>query len=101
LNDPELKAEWFAEVEGMRSRIRMMRQQLFDQLVALGGDASRYDYLLQQQGMFSYTGYTAEQARKLRDQSAIYIIDSGRICVAGLNEHNLLRVAKAMFDLDQ
>jgi aromatic-amino-acid transaminase len=91
--------EWFDEVEEMRTRIISMRQKLVRQIVDLGGDPSRYQYLLNQRGMFSYTGYTAEQAHKLRDKSAIYIIDTGRICLAGLNDQNLPKVAQAMYDL--
>jgi aromatic-amino-acid transaminase len=99
LSSEILSKQWFSEVEEMRTRIISMRQKLVRQIVDLGGDPSRYQYLLNQRGMFSYTGYTPEQAHKLRENSAIYIIDTGRICLAGLNDQNLPKVAQAMYDL--
>lgn len=96
LSDVALKAKWRAEVECMRVRIQLMRNKLVEQIVEQGGDAKRYEYLLQQQGMFSYTRYSKKQILSLRNDSAIYLIDSGRMCVAGLNDQNLPRVAKAM-----
>lgn len=54
-----------------------------------------FDYLLQQRGMFSYTGLSEEQVERLRDEFGVYLIASGRMCVAGLNASNVHRVAKA------
>ncbi|WP_146642455.1 aminotransferase class I/II-fold pyridoxal phosphate-dependent enzyme, partial [Salmonella enterica] len=54
-----------------------------------------FDYLLQQRGMFSYTGLSEEQVERLRDEFGVYLIASGRMCVAGLNTSNVHRVAKA------
>ncbi|HAF0962715.1 TPA: aminotransferase class I/II-fold pyridoxal phosphate-dependent enzyme, partial [Salmonella enterica subsp. enterica serovar Typhimurium] len=51
--------------------------------------------LLQQRGMFSYTGLSEEQVDRLRDEFGVYLIASGRMCVAGLNASNVHRVAKA------
>lgn len=94
LGDDELKAEWLAEVEAMRTRILAMRQTLVDVLKdAVPGH--NFDYLLQQRGMFSYTGFNAQQVDRLRDEFGVYLIASGRMCVAGLNSGNVQRVAKA------
>lgn len=94
LNTPELKASWLAEVEAMRVRILSMRQALVDVLkVAVPG--GNFDYLLKQRGMFSYTGLTAAQVDRLRDEFGVYLIASGRMCVAGLNNQNVQRVAQA------
>ena len=46
--------------------------------------------------MFSYTGLTVAQVQRLRDEFAIYLLDSGRLCVAGLNDGNIDAVADAM-----
>ena len=46
--------------------------------------------------MFSYTGLSAAQVDRLRDEHAVYLIRSGRICVAGLNTGNVNRTAEAM-----
>ena len=53
-------------------------------------------YFLTQRGMFSYTGLSAAQVDALREQHAVYLIRSGRICVAGLNTGNVDRTAEAM-----
>lgn len=49
--------------------------------------------------MFSYTGLTAEQVDILREEYAIYLVRSGRICVAGLNMNNVYTVAKTMAEV--
>ena len=94
LGDDELKANWLAEVEAMRTRILAMRQALVEVLKdAVPG--RNFDYLLQQRGMFSYTGLSAAQVDRLRDEFGVYLIASGRMCVAGLNSRNVHRVAQA------
>lgn len=94
LNDSALKACWLAEVEGMRTRILTMRQALVNVLkeAVPGGD---FEYLLKQRGMFSYTGFSEAQVDRLRDEFGVYLIASGRMCVAGLNSRNVQRVAQA------
>lgn len=94
LNDDALAASWLAEVERMRVRILEMRQVLVDVLKAEMPERN-FDYLLQQRGMFSYTGLSAAQVDRLRDEFGVYLIASGRMCVAGLNHHNVQRVAQA------
>lgn len=49
--------------------------------------------------MFSYTGLTAGQVDILREEYAIYLVRSGRICVAGLNMNNVYTVAKAVAEV--
>ena len=94
LNDEALKASWLAEVEAMRLRILAMRQALVTALgAALPG--RNFDYLLKQRGMFSYTGLSAQQVDRLREEFGIYLIHSGRMCVAGLNGDNVHQVAEA------
>lgn len=94
LGDAGLNAQWEAEVEQMRLRILEMRQGLVDALGALlpGQD---FQFFLRQRGMFSYTGFSVEQVRRLRDEFGVYLIDSGRVCMAGLRPDNLQQVAKA------
>ncbi len=95
LGDSALAAEWDGEVARMRERIKIMRKSLHEVLSARcpGRD---FDYFLQQKGMFSYTGLTPEQVDTLRDQHAVYLVRSGRMCVAGLNTKNVAYVAEAM-----
>ncbi len=94
LNDEALLNNWLAEVEAMRLRIIEMRQALVAVLrEKLPGQ--NFDYLLKQRGMFSYTGLSAQQVDRLRDEFGVYLIASGRMCVAGLNSRNVHQVAEA------
>ncbi|MDR2709836.1 MAG: aspartate/tyrosine/aromatic aminotransferase [Burkholderiales bacterium] len=95
LNQPDLRALWEEELAGMRDRIREMRLMLRERLSAQV-PGKNFDFIVKQRGMFSYSGLNAQQAQKLRDTYSIYIVDSGRICVAGLNAKNIDYVAEAM-----
>ena len=94
LNDEALKASWLAEVEEMRTRILAMRQELV-KVLSTEMPERNFDYLLNQRGMFSYTGLRTAQVDRLREEFGVYLIASGRMCVAGLNALNVHRVAKA------
>ena len=95
LTTPALRAMWEAEVADMRERIQAMRRQLHEVLAAKlpGRD---FSYFLTQRGMFSYTGLTPEQAERLKTAFGVYILRSGRMCVAGLNTRNVEATAAAM-----
>ena len=95
LGDADLRPLWQAELGAMRERITAMRQALHQRLVALAPGRD-FGYLLGQRGMFSYTGLSPAQVDQLREQHAVYLIRSGRICVAGLNKGNVGRTAEAM-----
>lgn len=98
LNDAALNQQWQGEVKEMRERIIKMRSILKDELTKALPDRD-FSYLVNQKGMFSYTGLTAEQVDILREEYAIYLVRSGRICVAGLNMNNVYTVAKAMAEV--
>ena len=95
LGDADLRPMWEAELAAMRERILSMRRALHARLVALAPGRD-FGYLLSQRGMFSYTGLSAAQVDQLRDEHAVYLIRSGRICVAGLNTGNVDRTATAI-----
>jgi aromatic-amino-acid transaminase len=88
LTTPELRTMWETELGGMRVRIKEMRHALAAGLAAAGVTAD-ISYITKQVGMFSYSGLTAEQMQRLRSEYGVYGVDSGRICVAALNHHNL------------
>jgi aromatic-amino-acid transaminase len=95
LTEPGLRANWEIELGAMRERILAMRKKLHGVLTAkLPG--RNFDYFLTQRGMFSYTGMTGEQVDVLRERHAVYMVRSGRICVAGLNSSNVEPTAVAM-----
>ena len=95
LNDADLTAQWQAELTEMRERIIKMRQILNEKLSQALPERD-FSYLVKQQGMFSYTGLTAEQVDILKDQYAIYLVRSGRMCAAGLNLSNIDYVAESI-----
>ncbi len=95
LQTPALRAAWADELNAMRVRIASMRQKLHAVLSAKlpGRD---FGYFLSQRGMFSYTGLSADQVDRLREEHAVYLVRSGRMCVAGLNSGNVEATAVAM-----
>jgi aromatic-amino-acid transaminase len=95
LTDPALRASWEADVAAMRERILAMRRSLHGVLSAKlpGRD---FGYFLSQRGMFSYTGLTAAQVDRLREEFGVYLVRSGRMCVAGLSTRNVERTAAAI-----
>jgi aromatic-amino-acid transaminase len=95
LNSPDLYTLWTAELAEMRDRIRAMRTQLVAKLKEHGATQD-FDFVLTQRGMFSYSGLTAAQVERLREEHGIYAVSSGRICVAALNTGNIDYVAKAI-----
>ena len=95
LNSVELRAMWEQELGEMRERIRDMRMAMVTQLADL--DAKRdFSFVAQQRGMFSYSGLSAEQVERLKNEFAIYAVGTGRICVAALNRNNLEAVTRAI-----
>jgi aromatic-amino-acid transaminase len=94
LNKPDLRASWLAEVERMRLRILDMRQQLAG-ILSSALPEQDFSFFRHQKGMFSYTGFNAGQVLRLRMESGVYLIGSGRVCMAGLNAGNLQQVAEA------
>ncbi len=99
LTDPALNASWRADVAAMRSRILAMRSSLHGVLTAeLSAKLPGRDlgYFLTQRGMFSYTGLSPAQVDRLREEFGVYLVRSGRVCIAGLNTGNVQRTAVAM-----
>ncbi len=95
LGDADLRAMWEGELAVMRQRMVDVRRALHARLSALRPERD-FGYLLSQRGMFSYTGLSAAQVDRLRDEHAVYLIRSGRMCVAGLTQANVDRVAQAL-----
>lgn len=95
LSSSELRQEWEAELAGMRDRIRAMRTGLVDAIQAQGVSQD-FSFVIKQRGMFSYTGLTAAQVEKMKDEFGIYAVSTGRICLAALNSKNINYVAEAI-----
>ena len=95
LADEDLREQWWQEVNEMRARITTMRNGLVEILKRTGIDRD-FTFLLQQKGMFSYTGLNAMQADWLKQHKGIYIVGTGRINVAGLTQRNLEVVSQGI-----
>lgn len=95
LNDVDLKRQWESELEGMRERIATMRRTIHANL-ATKISGPKLDRYVQQRGMFTYTGLTASQVDRLREEFGIYLLRSGRMCVAGLNDGNVDIVSQSI-----
>lgn len=93
--DPDLFQQWQTELEQMRLRIKTMREQLVLKLKEHGVQQNM-DFILLQKGMFSYSGLSQTQVQQLQNEDAIYLLDTGRICIAALNAHNIDTVASAI-----
>ena len=95
LGNPELRAQWEAELAEMRVRIKAMRQKLVDGLKAAGVKQDM-SFITSQIGMFSYSGLSKDQMVRLRNEFGVYGTDTGRMCVAALNSKNIDYVCQAI-----
>ena len=95
LNDPALRAQWEQELAGMRTRIKAMRRKLVDGLKAAGVKQDM-GFITTQIGMFSYSGLSKDQMVRLRNEFGVYGTDTGRMCVAALNEKNIDYVCQSI-----
>ncbi|MFB9886113.1 amino acid aminotransferase [Balneatrix alpica] len=95
LNSAELRGLWEDELAQMRERIKAMREAMVRKLAEQGA-ARDFSFVARQRGMFSYSGLTAEQVERLKNEFGIYAVSSGRICVAALNDGNIDAVTAAI-----
>jgi len=95
LNDNELRADWIGELTGMRERLREMRQLLHDALLeeAPGHD---FSHLVRAKGMFCFLGLSSGQVGRLKQDHAVYMVDSSRINIAGITADNVGHIAKSV-----
>jgi aspartate aminotransferase len=94
LQNEELKAEWEQDLLIMSGRIKTMRAALYGELQVLQTPGS-WEHIVNQNGMFSYTGLSEKQVLALRKEH-IYLLTSGRASISGLNRDNVKMVAKAI-----
>ena len=98
LRDGALRNLWTSELDDMRERMRSLRKQLSDALNVQGGEAMARA-VKDQNGMFSTLPLSQTQAEALRNDHAVYIMNSGRINIAGANANNIPRLAEAILDV--
>ena len=94
LSSPALRSAWEAELGQICARINDLRGQFEDALTnSTGRD---FGFIGKEHGMFSFLGLSVEQAQRLRAEQSVYMLDSSRINIAGLNTNNLGRVVEAV-----
>lgn len=89
------KEEWKSELKHVVTRLIDMRKLLFEELVNIQcpGD---WKHILNQKGMFAYTGLTVKQCEYLIEEKKVFLVKSGRISVCGLNKENVKKVAESI-----
>ncbi len=95
LHNAQLRSEWEDELNAMATRVKSLRSGLLAEIEKRGIDKD-FSFITHQKGMFSYLGISKEQVQKMRQDFSIYMADSSRINVAGLNTHCLGYVADAL-----
>lgn len=98
LRDESLRAIWVQELDEMRERMLGLRQLMSEALNVQGGEAMAAA-IKNQNGMFSTLPLSPAQAERLRDEHAVYLMNSGRINIAGANANNIPKLAKAILDV--
>ncbi len=98
LTDDTLRADWMAELEGMRLGMLGLREQLAQELQRLTG-SDRFGFIAQHRGMFSRIGATADQVAQMREKHGIYMVGDSRLNIAGLNTQTVPILAKAIADV--
>ena len=94
LSSPALRSSWQTELGQICERINGLRGQFRDALTTATGQD--FGFIGTEHGMFSFLGLSVEQAQRLREEQSVYMLDSSRINIAGLNANNLGRVVEAV-----
>lgn len=95
LNDPVIYEQWLKDVHKMAKRLSSMRMLLYKQLSATE-TCGKWDYLLKQHGMFSYSGLSPSEVTTLREKRSIYMTSDGRISLSGIRPDNVNYLARAI-----
>mmetsp|Transcript_20179 Transcript_20179/g.20281 ORF Transcript_20179/g.20281 Transcript_20179/m.20281 type:complete len:416 (+) Transcript_20179:80-1327(+) len=97
LNTPSLYLQWRSDCEMMANRLSLVRKHLYESLIAHNTPGT-WTHVIQQRGMFSFTGLSPEVVRVLKTEYHIYLLETGRISLAGLNPSNIERFASCVCD---
>jgi len=95
LEDPVLKPQWYKECKSMADRIIEMRSLLKSNL-STAGSTRNWEHIVNQIGMFCYTGISPDQVLKMREVHHVYMTGDGRISMAGVTSANVERLARAL-----
>ncbi|GLQ35724.1 aromatic amino acid aminotransferase [Amylibacter marinus] len=95
LSDPELRADWMAELEEVRLGMLSARKKLAEAL-RKASNSDRFDFIADHRGMFSRLGLTEAQVDRLREEHAIYMVFDSRLNIAGVTEDKIETIANAV-----
>jgi aromatic-amino-acid transaminase len=98
LGDARLRKQWEAELNDMRERILKMRERFVENLRRKGVEQD-FSFIQDQRGMFSFSGLSPDAVKALREKFGLYIVGSGRICVAAMNEKNIDYICEAIAEV--
>lgn len=97
LNDADLRADWQAELEEVRTGMLRLRESLSRELRDLSG-SDRFGFIAEHRGMFSRLGATPEQVERLKQEAGIYMVGDSRLNIAGLNDETVPILARAIVE---
>ena len=100
LKSPELTSQWHRDLKLMADRIGSMRSLFVREMEALGSQMD-WSYVEEQKGMFALTHLDKEAVVRLRNEESVYLIESGRISVAGINTGNVRNLARSIFKITE
>ncbi|GAP90436.1 putative aspartate aminotransferase [Rosellinia necatrix] len=92
---PELRGKWYDDLRTMTTRLRYMRERLYDELTRRNTPGN-WDHILTDTGMFSMTGFPPRQVKRLREEFHVYLMPTGRLSFTGLTEGTVEYVADCM-----
>ncbi len=95
LQDAGLRAEWEAELDGMRTSMLELRKTLAGEL-RQRSNSDKFDFLEFHRGMFSRLGATPEQVTAMRENHGVYMVGDSRMNIAGLKPSNIPALAEAI-----
>ena len=95
LTDTDLRTEWNAELAAMRGRINLLRAKFVKQIQQVGIDKD-FSFIEREKGMFSFLGVSHDQVQTLVNDYSIYLVNSSRINVAGINDENVEYLSKSL-----
>jgi aspartate aminotransferase len=95
LHDSDLRKLWVSEVSEMRERLNSLRAMFVEKLAARGTPQD-FSFIADERGMFSFLGISKEQIIRLRDEFHVYMVESSRVNIAGINSSNVDYVADSI-----
>lgn len=95
LSNDALRTEWDAELTEMRDRINGLRAQFVKQIQSIGIEQD-FSFIEREKGMFSFLGVNVDQVQTLVNDYSIYLVNSSRINVAGINDSNIEYLANSL-----